>query len=291
MKVCGACGQRFNASDWRCPTCAHHPESHGGYLAFSPNSAKSNDGFSAEYFTQLVFLEGGNFWFEARNRLLIWCLRRYFPRASTFFEIGCGTGFVLSGVQREFPEIALTGSEIFYTGLDIARKRLPGVTLYQMDVHRIPFEDEFDVIGAFDVLEHIQEDEAILLQMFKASKNGGGIIVTVPQHHFLWSPVDEYSCHKRRYTRRELTEKVERAGFEIIRSTSFVFFLLPLMLLFRMRQRRSLDHFDPLAEFKISSLFNGALQRVMDMERIIIRSGISFPAGGSLLMIAKRKRG
>ena len=107
MKVCLACGQRFEADDWRCPGCGQSPELHNGYFAFSPDLAETSDGFSAEYFTQLAKLEAGHFWFRSRNRLLIWALRRYFPHASSFLEIGCGTGFVLSGIRQEFPELML----------------------------------------------------------------------------------------------------------------------------------------------------------------------------------------
>ena len=64
-----------------------------------------------------------------------------------------------------------------------------------MDARRIPFEDEFDVIGAFDVLEHIKEDEQVLVQMHRAVKSGGGIMLTVPQHMFLWSEQDVQAHH------------------------------------------------------------------------------------------------
>jgi SAM-dependent methyltransferase len=288
MKVCLACGQRFEAGDWRCPDCGQSPELHNGRLAFSPDLAESNEGFDAEYYAQLARLEAQSFWFESRNRLLIWALRCYFPHASSFLEIGCGTGFVLSGIQQEFPGLTLSGSEIFGEGLVFAEKRLPGVTLFQMDARRIPFEGEFDVVGAFDVLEHIGEDEVALVQMFQATKPGGGIMLTVPQHRWLWSAVDEYSFHKRRYTRKDLGEKVGRAGFEIICITSFVFFLLPLMLLSRLRQRRSQDTFDPLSEYKIGDRLNMALEKVLGIERVLIERGYSFPVGGSLLVVARR---
>ena len=111
-------------------------------------------------------------------------------------------------------------------------------------------------------------------------------MLTVPQHPSLWSVVDEYSFHKRRYTRKELVEKVERAGFEIIRVTSFVFFLLPLMLFSRLKQPRSQDDFDPTAELQIDDVLNTALEKVLGIERILIERGFSFPSGGSLIVVA-----
>jgi SAM-dependent methyltransferase len=289
MKVCLSCQNRFEAEGWHCPRCKQSPELFHGHVSFAPDLAEANDGFRAEYFTQLAELEARNFWFRSRNRLLIWALRQYFPYASKFLEIGCGTGFVLSGIQRQFPELMLSGSEIFNAGLTFAEERLPSVTLFQMDARRIPFDAEFDVIGAFDMLEHIEEDDTVLLQMYQATKPDGGVILTVPQHRFLWSIVDEYSFHKRRYTRKEFMKKVERAGFEIVRVTSFVFFLLPLMLLSRLKQSiRSRYDFDLMAELKIVPLLNLALESVLEFESILIKSGFSFPAGGSLLVIAKK---
>ena len=74
-----------------------------------------------------------------------------------------------------------------------AVSRVPDVQLYQLDGRRLPFEEEFDVVGAFDVLEHVDDDGLVLAQMHQATKPGGGIIVSVPQHPWLWSAVDEFS--------------------------------------------------------------------------------------------------
>ena len=290
MKVCLFCGQQHNAENWRCPSCHHQPDVINGFLSFSPALAKDNNYFEAKYFERLFKVEAANFWFRGRNKLLIWALRKYFPQAESFFEIGCGTGYVLSGIRKEFQNLHLYGSDIFANGLSYAEKRLSDVLLFQMDARRIPFEKEFDVLGAFDVLEHIDEDAIVLQQMFRAIKSGGGMLITVPQHRFLWSKVDKYSFHKRRYTKKELIKKVKNAGFQIVFITSFVSFLLPLMFLSRMRREVSADKFDLLAELKIGYTKNRALENVLTTERIFIKHGFSFPAGGSLLIIAKRNR-
>jgi SAM-dependent methyltransferase len=288
MKLCSRCENRFNGDDWCCPTCGDSPKQHDGFLAFSPTVAENNEGFLPEYFNKLAPLESENFWFRSRNLLIIWALRHYFAQAKNFLEIGCGTGFVLSGIRREFPALKLSGSEIFTQGLVFARQRLPGVELFQMDACHTPFDSEFDVIGVFDVLEHIEDDERALREMFQATKPGGGIILTVPQHPFLWSRVDDYSFHKRRYTHQELVDKLSRAGFKIIRITSFASFILPLMMFSRWKSRRSKMPFNPLAEYRIPPQLNWALETVMALERSLIAAGVSFPAGGSLLTTAMR---
>ena len=233
-------------------------------------------------------MEAGNFWFRSRNRLLVWALQRYFPEAKNLLEIGCGTGFVLSGLRLTFPQLVLSGSEIFSEGLNFAAERLPGVELFQMDARRIPFREEFDLIGAFDMLEHVKEDEEVLSQMYRATRPGGGILLTVPHHPFLWSASDDFARHVRRYTTRELNDKVKRAGFDVLLVTSFVTLLLPLLVLSRFKQQFNGGKFDPAAEFNISSWMNTTLEKILDGERTMIRAGLSFPAGGSLLLVARR---
>ena len=288
MRLCGGCDTTFDQGSWRCPYCFYEPEKIEGHLSFAPELAKDSAGFEAGYFAGLAEMEAGNFWFRSRNRLLIWTMLRYFPQAKNFLEIGCGTGFVLSGIRKAFPQLALSGSEIFSEGLNFAAERLPGVELLQMDARRIPFREEFDVIGAFDVLEHVKEDEEVLAQMYQATRVRGGVLLTVPQHSFLWSEADEYARHVRRYSARELKAKVERAGFETLRLTSFVSLLLPLMLISRLKQRSSDQSFDASAEIKIRGPVNSLLEQVLDVERAMIKLGVSFPLGGSLLLIARR---
>ena len=200
--------------------------------------------------------------------------------------IGCGTGFVLSGIQREFQDIKLFGSDIFSEGLVYAEERVPEATFFQMDARNIPFENEFDVIGAFDVIEHIEEDEVVFSQIFRAVKSGGGIILTVPQHQWLWSKNDEIACHKRRYSPKGLMAKVEKAGFRILRLTSFVSFLLPLMAASRLRWRLgTMEQKDSGSELRQPPFINVLLKGVLGIERSLIRKGASFPAGGSLLCV------
>ena len=289
MRLCTACAKPVSSQTGPCPFCFHEPTKINGYLAFAPELAEKSEGFEPQYFGKLAELEAGNFWFRSRNSLVIWALGRYFPEAKNLLEIGCGTGYVLSGIKSAFPDLALSGSEVFSAGLSFAAKRLPDDELFQMDARQIPFREEFDVIGAFDVLEHIREDEQVLSQMYQATRAGGGILVTVPQHAFLWSRVDEYARHFRRYQVAELRDKVRRAGFQVIRITSFVSLLLPLLILSRYKDRFARKELDPHAEFNISPPINTGLAKILDVERAAIRAGMSFPVGGSLLLVARRE--
>jgi SAM-dependent methyltransferase len=287
MKRCLVCECCFESENWSCPRCGNQPALRDGLIRFAEDPPITGAGFKPEYFAHLAGFEEGNFWFRARNRLIQWVLRNYFPDAENLFEVGCGTGFVLKGIGETLPRLRLAGSEIFGEGLLFAQARLPGAELYQMDARQIPFEREFDVVGAFDVLEHVVEDEIVLTQMFRATRPGGGILITVPQHRFLWSDSDEHSMHQRRYIRAELRDKVERAGFRIKRITSFISLLLPLMLISRMKRNPS-RNFELWRQFELSQPLNAGLESILTIERALIKAGVSFPAGGSLLLIAKR---
>lgn len=261
----------------------------GSFYAFSPELAKANIGYEASRFPEIAGIAADSFWFRSRNRLIIWALRHYFPEANNFLEIGCGTGYALSAIETAFPHLSIVGSEVHYAGLQEAVKRLKKAELIQMDACKIPFIDEFDVIGAFDVLEHIEDDGTALSQIHKAVRQGGGIILTVPQHPFLWSQFDEHSCHLRRYKAFQLKLRVEQTGFRVTKITSFVSLLLPLMMLVRLIRDKSCRKDVVMTELKLGKLANSIFEKVLDFERVLIRFGLPFPFGGSLLLIARKK--
>lgn len=289
MKYCLACQKTFAGNTWECPICGDMPPERGGFMAFAPALAEQNDGFNPDTFQRYAAVEAGHFWFVGRNDILRDCMLQYFPGAINILEIGCGTGFVLASTRLTFPEALLFGSDIFTEGLSYAKQRVPSASLFQMDACHIPFRNEFDLIGAYDVLEHIEDDEAALGQIYLACQPGGGVLFTVPQHRWMWSSTDDYAHHKRRYTRSELQGKVERAGFKVEYVSSFVTLLLPLMLASRLLQKSAAASDQMDAGFKIGKLANKILASVMKVERWLIALGMSFPLGGSLLVVARKE--
>ena len=290
MKRCINCQYKFTSSLTECPVCGFSPLLEEGLPLYAPAFAEAGGGFKSSYFAELTNLEGQNFWFRSRNQLIVWALKKYFKDFQSFLEVGCGTGFVLSGVSHAFPASTLLGSEIFTAGLCFASKRLSSVKFIQMDARNIPFHEEFDVIGAFDVLEHIEEDEDVLRQFHTALKPHGYILITVPQHAWLWSSVDEYACHVRRYSAADIHSRIEASGFQIVRTTSFVTTLLPAMFLSRLLKRgRSTEKIDVTAELKLPAWLNSIFLKVLNFEGFLIKLGFNFPVGGSRLVVAKKK--
>jgi SAM-dependent methyltransferase len=259
-----------------------------GIPSFAPALAYTEEGFDSSAFEALAALEPKNFWFRSRNRLLTWAAQRYFPAGGAIHEIGCGTGYVLTALREAYPDAELSGSEVSVEGLVHARRRLPGISLVQMDARAIPFRGSFDVIGAFDVLEHVDDDGGVVRQVHAALKPGGGLLLTVPQHAWLWSLQDQRARHHRRYARGKLVELLRESGFDVIRSTSFVSLLLPAMFVARRlsKQRPDISGTEAL---RAPAGLDAPLGIVLAVERWLIRHGVSFPAGGSLLVVARRR--
>ena len=290
MKCCSRCQVGFVASDWKCPACAYVPSSANGFAVLAPALAEGGAGFPPEAFDLLAAREAQSFWFRARNRLILWTLKRHSPDMQRYLEIGCGTGYVLAGVAKAFPSAKLVGSEVFSVGLPYAASRVGTAEFLQMDARQIPYVNEFDIIGAFDVLEHIEEDEAVLEAMMRALRPGGRIAITVPQHPWLWSTEDVFACHVRRYKVGELREKVLRAGFKLEFETSFVSLLLPAMFASRLGKRRVKTRGESMSELSLPPWLNRIFEKVMDLERHLIQIGLRFKWGGSRLLIAKKER-
>lgn len=199
-------------------------------------------------------------------------------------EIGCGTGYVLTGINQSFPDRKLCGSEIFTAELSYCAERLPSANLMQMDARNIPFNIEFDV------LESIEDDELVIKQIHTSLKSNGLMIITVPRHDWLWSPTDVHACHVKRYSSKDLHSKIKLAGFEAIRSSSFVSFLLRAMVISRLYQQKvfSKKH-DATSELKVASLINHIFFNILKTEQFLIRKEINFPIGGSRLIVASKR--
>ena len=300
-RLCPSCGTSDAIADdslmwpvdWHCASCGAKVAKRDGFPLFAPAHADQPVGMNPSAFAFLADVEKRHFWFRERNRLITGLIRQNFPTAQSFLEIGCGNGVVLAAISQERPWRRLCGSELHPTALRIARARLPrGAEFFQMDARHLPFSSAFDVIGALDVLEHIEEDEAVLFEIARAVRPGGGVILAVPQHPFLWSGSDDAAFHVRRYRRGELEGKVRRAGLTIMRSSSFVSLLMPVMMLSRLFDQSSPGDIASLLqrEFAISSLMNSILGGVTRLEVAATLAGMSWPAGGSRVIVAKAPR-
>lgn len=308
MRLCPRCGQEEEIAPgqplwlegWRCASCRWQATSSGGTVLLKPELADTQSGYSGELLEFHAAHEDSHFWFSPRRNLIIWALNRFFPKARSFMEIGCGNGQVLAAIAGAREDLALYGTELHPKGLERTAQGLGGrAELVQMDAREINLRDEIDVIGAFDVLEHIAEDERVLAQMYQAARPGGGVLVAVPQHPFLWSESDERLFHQRRYERGEMERKMRAAGFDVVWSSSYTSLLFPVMAASRLLSRPKKEGGQAPAEakgtlssqeFEVAPALNRIFKSVQDLEVFMTRSGMHWPVGGSRF-VAGVKRG
>jgi SAM-dependent methyltransferase len=295
-RICAACGagERFGVDEpvwpigWHCASCGYVIPNSADIAMLAPELADTVSGFDPVSFATIADIETGNFWFVARRELIVGLVARFFPEARSFLEIGCGTGAVLQALKGARQWRRLAGSDLHPTGLAQARARMPeGVEFVQMNALAIPARAVFDLVGAFDVVEHIADDEGVLRAIHSALRPGGGTIISVPQHPWLWSKADEVAHHQRRYRRGELEAKLQRNGFEILTSLSYTAFLLPLLIMSRLAARIRPSARDLEREDKPHPLVNAALLAVLRAEVRLTQAGLHWPAGGSRVVVAR----
>lgn len=298
QRACPACsaeekireGEAIWPIGWHCPRCRAGLPERCGIPLLAADLAETKTGFDSVTFDRLAHIKSSHFWFVARNDLLVGLSNRYFPKARRYLEIGCGNGAVLRAMSNSRSWHVMVGSDLHPAGLTKAREHLPAdIELVQLDARAIPAVRAFDLIGAYDIVEHVADDEAVLKTLHCAVSAGGGVIMAVPQHPWLWSRSDEIGHHQRRYRIGELEAKLERNGFEVLFSSSYTVVLLPLMAISRLKARANPRHADTDAtrEISVSGPLNSALTTLLRAKAQLTLAGIRWPFGGSRIVVAR----
>jgi 2-polyprenyl-3-methyl-5-hydroxy-6-metoxy-1,4-benzoquinol methylase len=266
-----------------------------GIKCYSPEVASAYTNYPDSGFDLTDKNAESSFWVSSRNRLFKSIVQRHLvPKGKTkFLEIGCGTGNFIQQIA-ENDNLEITGSEIYLKGLLYAKNNLPSVNFVQFDVTQGRIGEQFHIISAFDVIEHIENDNAALSNISQMLNKDGVLVLSVPQHMFLWSKLDEIVKHKRRYSRRDLLAKLKANDFDIDYVTSFLCILFPLMLLSRLFDRvgdqPQSDEKGLEKRVKFSGVLNGIFDLLMRIDESLIKLGVSLPFGGTLIVIARKRR-
>jgi SAM-dependent methyltransferase len=147
-------------------------------------------------------------------------------------------------------------------------------------------------VTAFDILEHLDDDQRGLSELERILKPGGTLVLFVPALQFLWSLQDEVGHHYRRYSAKELGQKLRIAGFEIIKLSYANSLLFPLIWGGRivLRLIRGKMDLDLRSEADLSPDWsNGILEKIFSTERTLLR-WINFPIGVSILCTCRKSR-
>ncbi len=166
-------------------------------------------------------IERTYWWFRGKQFLIDVFLKRYLSESkdNKLLDIGCGTGIILELMKKHGSGY---GIELSALGIKMLKQKNLNL-LVQSDANRpMPFKDDvFSAITCLDVLEHLDSDFELLKEMVRICKPGGVIVITVPAMRFLWSIHDEALHHKRRYTKKQLLNRIGALNCTVVKSSYF----------------------------------------------------------------------
>lgn len=244
-----------------------------------------------EYYREYYKIERNHWWFKVRNKILIEHASSLFnSKDIQILNIGAATGKT-SELLGEIGKV--TTLEIDKESCEFLREEL-NINAIEGSITNLPFEDNsFDLVCAFDVIEHVEEDNTAVSEMTRVCKGGGKIFITVPALKILWSHHDVVNQHFRRYSLNNLVKLVNQtAGGQILYSTYFNFFLFPLILLFRLfssapKSSNEDEHGSDFSHFQNDTLSN-IFHAIFSLEENLLAKKLRLPIGVSLLLSWKK---
>ena len=233
-------------------------------------------------------VEDSHWWFVGRRAILESFLETIVqsPNAKTqslkILDVGCGTGANLE-MLANFGEAE--GVDVSDDALEFCSAK--GLKAHKGLAEKLPFADEsFDVATALDVVEHLDDDIAGLREMHRILKKGGKTLIFVPAFMWLWGVQDDVSNHRIRYTKKQIVERLEKAGFEIERATyaNWTFFA-PIL---GGRTLMKITGIKPESENNVNvSALNGIFGKIFSAEKHWLKRR-DFPFGVSIVVVAKK---
>jgi SAM-dependent methyltransferase len=193
-------------------------------------------GMDRAVYDRMRMLQAVHWWFTGRRAVLTRLLASLnLPAEAKILEAGCGPGGNIAMLQA-FGEVSVMEPDgpcredvRSRFGLEAADGRLPS------DLPWPP--GSFDLVCAFDVIEHVDEDQAAVTALAARVKSSGFLVLTVPAFGWLWSAHDEAHHHKRRYGRKDITAIAEMAGLKVVKASYFNTFLFPVAVAVRLVSR------------------------------------------------------
>ena len=237
-------------------------------------------------YQQMAELDDRHWWYRARRQILAELIRREAqpPGNAQILEIGCGTGHNLA-MLAAFGHV--DGLELDEEARELSEKRLGRKVMSSPLPELAEVADRhYDLIGAFDVIEHIENDQAALASIARKLRPGGKFVMAVPAHQWMWSAHDVVNHHQRRYSKRALRALIEGSPLELVKIGYFNSLLFPLAIagraLSKLRGQENADVVLPPAPL------NAALETVFAAERHLV-GRLPLPPGLSLFAVASAR--
>ena len=234
-------------------------------------------------YDQMAELDDRHWWYRGRREVLAALIRRIVrpPQDAEILEIGCGTGhnFPMLGAFGHVDALELDDQMRAYAerrlGRNVMSAPLP-------ELAGVP-DRGYDLIGAFDVIEHIDDDRPAIAAIAIKLKPGGKFVMTVPAHQWMWSTHDVVNHHKRRYSKRSLRDLIEGSPLRLEALGYFNSLLFPAAVAERVASKaRGKDE----ASLSLPPApLNAVLERTFAAERHLI-GRVPLPPGLSLYAVA-----
>ena len=237
-------------------------------------------------YQQMAELDDRHWLYRSRREIIADLIRREVrpPAEARILELGCGTGHnlaMLSGFGH------VDGLELDEEARTISEQRL-GRKVMSSPLPELGevADRHYDLIGEFDVIEHIDDDHAALASIATKLKTGGKFVMTVPAHQWMWSAHDIVNHHKRRYSKSNLKALVEASPMRLERVGYFNTFLFPLAVAERAasKLRGKNDGDVKLPPAPINAVF----EKVFEAERYLV-GRLPLPPGLSLFAVASAR--
>jgi ubiquinone/menaquinone biosynthesis C-methylase UbiE len=164
-----------------------------------------------------------------RKRLIMDAVATSVKPGSSVLDVGCGIGDLLVSLAEQ--GVAADGTDVARFALNAAKRRLSHTDLVLSDARWLPFRgDNYSVVICSEVLEHVEDHAKVAEEIHRVLVPGGTAVLTVPHGEQHWTWEDRVDGHLRRYTKKQFSDLMREAGFEIdeIRCWGF-----PLAVLFR----------------------------------------------------------
>ncbi|RTY95913.1 class I SAM-dependent methyltransferase [Flavobacterium sp. GT3R68] len=252
-----------------------------------------------EYYKEYYDLERQHWWFVAREKIISNYIKKLISQKKLqkqdlkILNVGCGTGRS-SEYLATFGHVVSIEYDQFCC--EFASEKT-GLEIINGSITELPFADNsFDLVCAFDVIEHVEDDQLAVSEMNRVARDNGILFITVPAFMNLWSHHDVINHHFRRYKLEQVEKLFKKLGTgEKIFSSYFNFFLFPPIFAFRSLsnllksgKKRSGSGSD-FEAFK-PGLLNSFLQSIMLFESKFINSNIKLPFGVSILYTWKKDK-
>ncbi len=242
-----------------------------------------------EFYPLYYKLEDKHWWFLGRRRIFLKLLDEYLPvpageRKRRILDVGCGTGALLKYFSRYG---SAQGVDMDEDAIAFCHMR-GAHSVQKVGPLPLPFEDDtFDLITILDVLEHIDDDEGTLRELYRILRPGGMLMISVPAYQFLWGPQDEISKHKRRYIAPQIRVLLKQTGFQVKKLSYFNTILFPVVAVIRVLRPYLPRTFQVDSDCSITKLgpLNRLLARLFALEAPIVKH-VSLPFGVSILGLA-----